>query len=97
MFIIYEPKINLKVVIFNVNSSINPDKEFSEIIAHITSIAVENALNHAKELGLKLEETEMKTTADILNRFAHREILFSSGELDVYGISYPAKQAGGDF
>jgi len=33
MFIIYEPKINLKVVIFNVNSSINPDKEFSEIIA----------------------------------------------------------------
>jgi len=39
----------------------------------------------------------MKTTADILNRFAHREILFSSGELDVYGISYPAKQAGGDF
>lgn len=97
MFIIYEPKINLKVVIFNVNSSINPDKEFSEIIAHITSIAVENALNHAKELGLKLEETEMKTTADILNRFAHREILFSSGKLDIYGISCPAKQAGGDF
>lgn len=97
LFVVYEPKINLKIAIFNVKSSFYPDKEFSEIIAHITSIAVENAINHKNELRLKLEEKEMNTTADILNRFVDREISFANNKIEIFGVSYPAKQTGGDF
>ncbi|MCA1927264.1 MAG: SpoIIE family protein phosphatase [Calditerrivibrio sp.] len=97
LFVVYEPKIGLKVAIFNVKSSFYPDKEFSEIIAHITSIAVENAINHKNEVRLKLEEKEMNTTADILNRFVDKEISFVDDGIQIFGVSYPAKQTGGDF
>ncbi|MEF3254035.1 MAG: SpoIIE family protein phosphatase [Deferribacterales bacterium] len=97
LFIIYEPKIDLKVAIFNLKSNFYPDKEFSEIISHITSIAVENAINHKKEVMLKIEETEMKTTADILNRFVNKEISFSNQIVEIFGVNYPAKQTSGDF
>lgn len=97
MFVIYEEKLNIKIVLFNISTNFYPDKEFSEIISHITSIAVENAINHQRELNLKLEENEMKTTAEILNRFVDREVSVSCDVCDIFGVSYPAKQAGGDF
>lgn len=97
MFVIFEEKLNIKIVLFNISTNFYPDKEFSEIISHITSIAVENAINHQRELNLKLEENEMKTTAEILNRFVDREVSVSCDMCDIFGVSYPAKQAGGDF
>ncbi|MCX8084468.1 MAG: SpoIIE family protein phosphatase [Calditerrivibrio sp.] len=97
MFLIFEEKLNLKIALFNISTHFYPDKEFSEIVSHITSIAIENAINHQRELTLKLEENEMKTTADILNRFVKKEIEHSCNKYDIFGVSYPAKQAGGDF
>jgi len=97
IFIIYEQKHNIKILLFNISTNFYPDKEFSEIISHITSIAMENAINHQRELNLKLEENEMKTTADILNRFVDKEVSYSSKLCDIFGVSYPAKQTGGDF
>ncbi|WP_041723914.1 SpoIIE family protein phosphatase [Calditerrivibrio nitroreducens] len=97
IFIIHEEKYKIKVVLFNISTNFYPDKEFSEIISHITSIAVENAINHQKELQLKLEENEMKATAEILNSFVDREVSLESDFCTAYGVSYPAKQAGGDF
>lgn len=96
IFFVYEPKHHLKVVLFNINIDFIPDVEFADIISTILSIAIENALMHEKEMEIKLEETEMKAVAEILNMFVKKEVkLFS--EIKGYGVSYPAKVAGGDY
>jgi sigma-B regulation protein RsbU (phosphoserine phosphatase) len=96
LFVVYEPAQNIVIILFNIQFDIVPDKEFSSIVSSIVSIAVENALNHETMTRLKMEEREMKTTGDILNKFVQRDMLIN-GDIDIQGISYPAKAAGGDF
>jgi serine phosphatase RsbU (regulator of sigma subunit) len=96
IFFVYEPKHHLKVVLFNINIDFIPDVEFADIISTILAIALENAITHEKMIEIKVEETEMKAVADILNVFVKKEVrLFS--DIKGYGVSYPAKVAGGDF
>lgn len=96
LFVVFEPAQNIVIILFNIQFDIVPDKEFSGIVSSIVSIAVENALNHETMTRLKMEEREMKTTGDILNKFVQRDVRIS-GDVEIQGISYPAKAAGGDF
>jgi len=96
MFFVYEETINLRILLFNIHFDVVPDKEFSELVSSVVSIAVENAVNHEKMTAFKVEESEMTNTVDILNRFVDRNIRIE-GRPDVYGICYPARSAGGDY
>lgn len=95
-FFIYEPAENIKLALFNIITDIVPDKDFSSLVSSIVSIAVENALNHEKITRFEIEESEIATTAEILNKFVKKNHEVSGGH-DIYGISYPARDAGGDF
>jgi serine phosphatase RsbU (regulator of sigma subunit) len=96
IFIVYEPLQKIFIFLFNIRFDVVPDREFSDIVSSIVSIAVENAMNHEMMTRLKMEEMEMKTTGDILNKFVQREVRVY-GDVDIQGISYPARTAGGDF
>ncbi|UOD35569.1 serine/threonine-protein phosphatase [Deferribacteraceae bacterium V6Fe1] len=96
IFFIYEPKYKLRIILFNVSVDFAPDVEFSEIISSILTIAMENAYAHEKMVEMKVYESEMDKTAEILNMFVNNEIVFNS-EVKAYGVSIPAKVAGGDF
>lgn len=96
VFIVYDEKYKFIFVLFNIHVDFVPDKEFSELISSILSIALENANNHEKMLVLKLEETEMEKTVDILNKFVPSELRLSE-PADIFGVSYPAKKTGGDY
>ena len=96
MFFVYEEKQNLKFFLFNIHFDIVPDKEFSELVSSIVTIAVENSINHEVMTQFKVEESEMKNTYDILSRFMNKE-LHVEGTPSIYGVNYPAKAAGGDY
>lgn len=96
VFVIYEEKFDLKIVLFNIHVDFVPDKEFAEMVTNIVSIAMENALSHEKIIEIKLEETEIQKTGEILNIFSSREIKIHKS-VKFYGVSLPAKNAGGDF
>ncbi|MGE4497338.1 MAG: PP2C family protein-serine/threonine phosphatase [Deferribacterales bacterium] len=96
LFVVFEPAQDIVILLFNIQFDIVPDKEFSDIVSSIVSIAVENALNHETMTRLKMEEMEMRTTGDILNKFVQRDVRVY-GDVDIQGISYPARTAGGDF
>jgi len=96
IFFIYEPKYQLRIILFNINVDFAPDVEFSEIISSILTIAMENVYAHEKMVEMKVYESEMDKTAEILNMFVNKEIVFNSG-IKAYGVSIPAKVAGGDF
>ncbi len=95
-FIIHDEKHYFTVVLFNIHVDLVPDKELSELISSIVSIALDNAKNHEKMTALKIEESEMEKTIDILNKFVPGEINLS-GEIEVHGVNYPAKKTGGDY
>lgn len=95
-FFVYEKNLDLRILLFNIHFDIVPDKEFSELVSSIVSIAVENALNHKEMTDFKVQESEMHATAEILSKFVTRE-LYKDGCPEIKGISYPAKSAGGDY
>lgn len=96
IFVVYEEKFELKIILFNVHVDFVPDKEFGEMVTNIVSIAMENALSHEKALEIKLNEAEMQKTGEILNVFSNRELKIDE-PVKFYGVSLPAKNAGGDF
>ena len=96
IFFIFEPKYKMRVVLFNISVDFAPDVEFSQIVTSILTIALENAFAHEKMVELKVHESEMQKTAQILNMFVNKEIYVDS-EIKGYGVSIPAKVAGGDF
>lgn len=96
LFIIYDKSSDIRFVLFNIIVDIVPDKDFSSFVSSIISIAIENALNHEALTRFKIEETEIAHTADILNKFAKRTIYLENSD-KIYGISRPARNAGGDF
>ncbi|WP_022851385.1 PP2C family protein-serine/threonine phosphatase [Limisalsivibrio acetivorans] len=96
VFIVYEETMQIRFLLFNIHFDIVPDKEFSELVSSLVTIAVENAANHEAMTRFKLEENEMKATGSILNKFVQRDVYYDSYP-EIYGISYPARTAGGDF
>lgn len=96
VFMVYDERHEFLFILFNIHVDFVPDKEFSELISSILSIALENAKNHEKQVELKLEESEMDKTVDILNKFVPGEI-HQTGDVDIFGVSYPAKKTGGDY
>lgn len=95
-FFIYDKVANLHFALFNIIVDIVPDKDFSSLVSSIVSIATENALNHEALTKFKIEETEIAYTAEILNKFVKKNIFLEENP-NIYGISYPARNAGGDF
>ena len=95
-FFIYDKSSDLRFALFNIMVDIVPDKDFSSLVSSIVSIATENALNHEALTKFKIEETEIAHTAEILNKFVKRTIQLDNND-KIYGISYPARNAGGDF
>lgn len=95
-FFIYDKSANLRFALFNIIVDIVPDKDFSSLVSSIVSIATKNARNHEALTKFKIEETEIAHTADILNKFVKRTIQLDNND-KIYGLSYPARNAGGDF
>lgn len=87
---------DITLIFFNLHEDVSGDDEFVLLASSIVSIAFENALNHQKTLVFKLEEAEMKKTVEILDKFVPSEI-FVDDNHRLYGASYSAKRAGGDF
>ena len=96
IFIVHEPISGALFLLFNVTVDIVPDKEFSALITHIAAIAIENAKYHERATKLRVEESEMSQTVDILNQFVLREHDMK-GPPDIFGVNYPARSTGGDF
>ncbi len=95
-FFIHDKVAGLHFALFNIMVDIVPDKDFSSLVSSIVSIAAKNALNHEEMTKYKIEETEIEHTADILNKFVKKTIALPEHS-NMYGISYPARNAGGDF
>ncbi|WP_242348924.1 PP2C family protein-serine/threonine phosphatase [Mucispirillum schaedleri] len=95
-FFIYDESSGLRFALFNIIVDIVPDKDFCSLVSSIISIAVENALNHEALTKFKIEETEIAHTAEILNKFVKCNVQLENND-NIYGISYPARNAGGDF
>ena len=95
-FFIYDQVAGLRFSLFNIIIDTVPDKDFSYLVSSIISIATENAINHQKITKFKIEETEISLTADILNKFVNKTVSLPKND-NMYGISYPARNAGGDF
>lgn len=95
-FFVYDSSSKLRIALFNIMVDIVPDRDFSSLVSSIVSIAVENALNHEKITKFKIEETEIQHTAEILNKFVKKTVSIEGND-GIYGISYPARNAGGDF
>lgn len=96
IFFIYEETQNIRIILFNIHFDVIPDKEFSELVSSIVTTAVENAQYHKRMTQIKVQESEMKVTGDILNKFVHKNLELKSG-IKITGINYPARDAGGDF
>ncbi len=96
MFFVYEETNNVRFILFNTIMDSLPDKDFSSLVSGVVAIAIENAQNYEKLAQIKVAETEVSHTADILNRFVHRELSLA-GDFDAFGVNYPARNVGGDF
>lgn len=96
IFLIYEETKNIRILLFNIHFDIIPDKEFSELVSSIVSTAVENAMYHQKMTKLKIQESEMTATGDILNKFVSKSVSSDCG-ITLRGINHPARTAGGDY
>lgn len=96
IFFIYEETMNIRIILFNIHFDVIPDKEFSELVSSIVTTAVENAQYHKRMTDIKVQETEMQITGDILNKFVQKNLELDSG-IKITGINYPARTAGGDF
>ncbi|PLX70591.1 MAG: hypothetical protein C0602_03530 [Denitrovibrio sp.] len=96
IFFIYEESLDIRIILFNIHFDVIPDKEFSELVSSIVSTAVENAQYHQRMTQIKVQESEMKVTGNILNKFVRKNLSVESG-VKITGINYPARDAGGDF
>jgi serine phosphatase RsbU (regulator of sigma subunit) len=96
IFYIYEETQDIRIILFNIHFDVIPDKEFSELVSSIVTTAVENAQYHKRMTDIKIQESEMKITGDILNKFVLKNLELDSG-IRISGINYPARTAGGDF
>ncbi len=96
MFFVYEETNNLRFIMFNTVIDKLPDKDFSLLVSNVVAIAVENAQNHETMTKFKVEEMEISHTVELLNRFVDRELSIKN-KLDIHGVNYPARNAGGDF
>lgn len=96
VFLIYEETNGIHIMLFNIHFDVIPDKEFSELVSSIVSTAVENALYHQKMTKLKVQESEMAATGEILNKFVSERVE-SDKYIKVNGLNRPARSAGGDY
>lgn len=96
IFFIYEETLDIRIVLFNIHFDIIPDKEFSELVSSIVTTAVENAQYHKRMTDIKVQESEMQVTGEILNKFVKRNLEMHNN-ISISGINYPARAAGGDF
>lgn len=96
VFLIYEETNGIHIMLFNIHFDVIPDKEFSELVSSIVSTAVENAVYHQKMTKLKVQESEMAATGEILNKFASQRVI-SDRYINVLGMNHPARAAGGDY
>ncbi|MGE4318514.1 MAG: PP2C family protein-serine/threonine phosphatase [Deferribacterales bacterium] len=96
VFIIFEETNNIHILLFNIHFDVIPDKEFSELVSSIVSTAVENAVYHQKMTKLKVQESEMTATGEILNKFVSQRIS-ADRNFSIEGINFPARSAGGDY
>jgi serine phosphatase RsbU (regulator of sigma subunit) len=96
IFMIYEETMDIRIALFNIHFDVIPDKEFSELVSSIVTTAVENAQYHKRMTDIKIQESEMQITGDILNKFVKKNLELDSG-IKITGINYPARTAGGDF
>jgi len=96
IFFIYEETLDIRIILFNIQFDIIPDKEFSELVSSIVTTAVENAQYHKRMTDIKIQESEMQITGTILNKFVQKNLELDSG-IKISGINYPARAAGGDF
>jgi len=96
IFFIYEEALDIRFMLFNIHFDIIPDKEFSELVSSIVSTAVENAQYHKRMTQIKVQESEMQITGDILNKFVQKNLDLDN-TIKIIGINYPARSAGGDF
>jgi len=96
IFYIYEESMKIRILLFNIHFDVIPDKEFSELVSTLVSTAVENAQYHRKMTLLKVQESEMSATGEILNKFVNKTLDIKS-QFEVHGINYPARSAGGDY
>lgn len=96
VFIIYEETCDIRIMLFNIHFDVIPDKEFSELVSSIVSTAVENAVYHQKMTKLKIQESEMSATGEILNRFVRKDIRADANFM-LRGLNHPARAAGGDY
>jgi serine phosphatase RsbU (regulator of sigma subunit) len=96
VFLIYEETKKIRILLFNIHFDIIPDKEFSELVSSIVSTAVENAMYHQKMTKLKIQESEMAATGEILNKFVSKSVSADCG-ISLRGINHPARAAGGDY
>lgn len=95
-FVVYEETNDIRIVLFNIHFDVIPDKEFSELVSSIVSTAVENAVYHQKMTKLKVQESEMSATGEILNKFVSTQIECNK-YFSLKGINHPARAAGGDY
>lgn len=96
IFFIYEETMDIRIMLFNIHFDVIPDKEFSELVSSIVTTAVENAQYHKRMTDIKVQESEMQVTGEILNKFVQKNLELDSG-IRIMGINYPARTAGGDF
>jgi serine phosphatase RsbU (regulator of sigma subunit) len=96
IFFIYEETMDIRIILFNIHFDVIPDKEFSELVSSIVTTAVENAQYHKRMTEIKVQESEMQITGDILNKFVQKNLELHDG-ISISGINYPARAAGGDF
>jgi len=96
IFFIYEESLDIRIILFNIHFDVIPDKEFSELVSSIVTTAVENAQYHKRMTQIKVQESEMQITGDILNKFVRKNLELHS-RINISGINYPARAAGGDF
>lgn len=95
IYIVVEPISRAIFLLFNIMVDKVPDEEFSALISHIVSIAIENARYHERITKFMVEEAEMSQTVNILNQFVKREMRLDNPEL--FAVNYPARSTGGDF
>ena len=96
IFCIYEETNKIHILLFNIHFDVIPDKEFSELVSSIVSTAVENAVYHQKMTKLKVQESEMAATGEILNKFVSHRVTANKNFM-IQGINHPARSAGGDY
>ncbi|MDR2870115.1 MAG: serine/threonine-protein phosphatase [Deferribacteraceae bacterium] len=97
IFLVHDPLSEATFALFNISGDIVPDRELSALIAHLISIAIENAARHEQQMQLRIEQAEMEQTVAVIERFVRHEIAIDSPSICAHGVNYPARSTGGDY